>query len=125
MIAVATAIAMVTVGIAGMFLGMRATFSDAGHILGSASVTLECVEGGTRKRIVFSGDVGRNGLPIIRDPKPPTGGADVVILDRNPLDNIRNSNTLTHVVKNGRVFDANTLAEIHPTAAAAPRFYWQ
>jgi metallo-beta-lactamase family protein len=61
--------------------GMRATFSDAGHILGSASVTLECVEAGTRKRIVFSGDVGRNGLPIIRDPKPPTGGADVVILE--------------------------------------------
>ena len=33
--------------------GMRATFTDAGHILGSASVTLECVEGGTRKRIIF------------------------------------------------------------------------
>jgi metallo-beta-lactamase family protein len=61
--------------------GMRATFSDAGHILGSASVTLECLDGGTRRRIVFSGDVGRSGLPIIRDPKPPTGGADVVILE--------------------------------------------
>jgi metallo-beta-lactamase family protein len=61
--------------------GMRATFTDAGHILGSASVTLECVEGGTRKRIIFSGDIGRNGLPIIRDPKPPAGGADVVILE--------------------------------------------
>jgi imidazolonepropionase-like amidohydrolase/Tol biopolymer transport system component len=51
--------------------------------------------------------------------------ADVVILDRNPLENIRNSNTLSHVVKNGRVYDANTLAEIHPTAGAAPKFYWQ
>jgi metallo-beta-lactamase family protein len=61
--------------------GMRASFTDAGHILGSASVTLECVEGGTRKRIIFSGDIGRNGLPIIRDPKPPVGGADVVLLE--------------------------------------------
>jgi metallo-beta-lactamase family protein len=61
--------------------GIRATFYDAGHILGSASVVLDCVEGTTRKRIVFSGDVGRAGLPIIRDPKPPGGGADVVLLE--------------------------------------------
>jgi imidazolonepropionase-like amidohydrolase len=51
--------------------------------------------------------------------------ADIVILDRNPLENIRNSNTLSHVLKNGRVYDANTLAEIHPTAGQAPKFYWQ
>ncbi|MEP6733186.1 MAG: MBL fold metallo-hydrolase [bacterium] len=61
--------------------GVRATFYDAGHILGSSSIALDCVEGGTRKRIVFSGDIGRSGLPIIRDPKPPTGGADVVLLE--------------------------------------------
>jgi metallo-beta-lactamase family protein len=61
--------------------GVRATFTDAGHILGSASVTLDCVEGTTQKRIIFSGDIGRAGLPIIRDPKPPTGGADIVILE--------------------------------------------
>ena len=60
--------------------GVRATFTDAGHILGSASVVLDCNEGGVGKRIVFSGDVGRNGLPIIRDPKPPLG-ADVVLLE--------------------------------------------
>ena len=61
--------------------GVRATFTDAGHILGSASVVLEGTEGTTRKRVVFSGDVGRNGLPIIRDPHPPAGGADVVLLE--------------------------------------------
>ena len=60
--------------------GVRATFTDAGHILGSASVVLECVEAGVTKRLVFSGDVGRNGLPIIRDPHPPAG-ADVVLLE--------------------------------------------
>jgi metallo-beta-lactamase family protein len=61
--------------------GVRALFTDAGHILGSASVVLECTEGGAMKRIVFSGDVGRNGLPIIRDPHPPAGGADIVLLE--------------------------------------------
>lgn len=61
--------------------GVRATFTDAGHILGSASIALDCVKGGVRRRIVFSGDIGRAGLPIIRDPNPPMGGADVVLLE--------------------------------------------
>jgi metallo-beta-lactamase family protein len=61
--------------------GVRAQFVDAGHILGSASVILEVQEGGELKRLVFSGDIGRNGLPIIRDPAPPKGGADVVIME--------------------------------------------
>ncbi len=60
--------------------GIRATFAEAGHILGSASVVLECEEGGTKRRVVYSGDIGRWGLPIIRDPAPPVG-ADVVIME--------------------------------------------
>jgi metallo-beta-lactamase family protein len=53
---------------------------EAGHILGSASVVLDCTEGTTTRRIVFSGDIGRRGLPIIRDPQPPAG-AEVVIME--------------------------------------------
>jgi len=60
--------------------GIRATFVEAGHILGSASVVLDCEEPGVRRRLVFSGDVGRAGLPIIRDPAPPKD-ADVVIME--------------------------------------------
>ena len=60
--------------------GIRATFAEAGHILGSASVLLEGQEGSDKRRILFSGDVGRWGLPIIRDPDPPAG-ADVVIME--------------------------------------------
>jgi metallo-beta-lactamase family protein len=60
--------------------GVKATFVDAGHILGSASVILDCTENGTTKRLVFSGDIGRWGLPIIRDPQPPQG-ADLVIME--------------------------------------------
>ena len=61
--------------------GIRASFLDAGHILGSASVILECTEGSATKRLIFSGDIGRWGLPIIRDPQPPTGGADLVVME--------------------------------------------
>jgi metallo-beta-lactamase family protein len=50
--------------------GVTAEFVHAGHILGSASVTLEWEEGGQRRRLGFSGDIGRDGLPIIRDPEP-------------------------------------------------------
>ena len=60
--------------------GVRATLLDAGHILGSACVVLECTEGGATKRLVFSGDIGRWGLPIIRDPQSPAG-ADLVIME--------------------------------------------
>lgn len=61
-------------------LGMRATFHEAGHILGSASVSLSGDRSGD-PRIVFSGDVGRWGQPIIRDPAPPKGPADVLIVE--------------------------------------------
>ncbi len=50
--------------------GIQATFLDAGHILGSAIIRLRVSEreGGPETRIVFSGDLGRPGTPIIRDP---------------------------------------------------------
>ncbi len=60
--------------------GARGMFVDAGHILGSASVTLDYSERGASKRLVFSGDIGRRGLPIIRDPVAPTD-ADIVIME--------------------------------------------
>ena len=60
--------------------GVTATFTDAGHILGSASVVLEATHGGSNTRLVFSGDVGRWGLAIIRDPQPPQR-ADAVIME--------------------------------------------
>ncbi len=59
--------------------GVRAEYTDAGHILGSACVALDVTEHGTTKRLVFSGDVGRYGLPIIRDPQPPTGAHAVIM----------------------------------------------
>ena len=60
--------------------GVEAMFYDAGHILGSASVVLDLTEGATTRRLVFSGDIGRRGLAIIRDPHPPVG-ADAIIME--------------------------------------------
>jgi metallo-beta-lactamase family protein len=61
--------------------GVRATFVDAGHILGSAIILLDVEEGGDRRRIVFSGDLGRPGTPIIRDPTAISGGAHYVVME--------------------------------------------
>src|SRR6185436_17157818 len=40
--------------------------------------------------------------------------ADFVVLDRNPLENIRNTNSVRMVMKNGRLYDGNTLDETYP-----------
>jgi metallo-beta-lactamase family protein len=60
--------------------GARYESYEAGHMLGSTFVLLDAEENGKRARIVFSGDLGRPGLPIIRDPEPPPP-ADYLILE--------------------------------------------
>jgi metallo-beta-lactamase family protein len=60
--------------------GVRATFVDAGHLLGSASILLDVTEGDVTRRIVFSGDIGNVDQPIINDPTPITG-ADYVVME--------------------------------------------
>ena len=51
--------------------------------------------------------------------------ADILIMSKNPLENIRNTNTLTHVIKNGKVYEADTLDEIWPEVKKAEKFNWQ
>lgn len=49
--------------------GIQITFYDAGHILGSAMVVMDVHRNGQKMRIGFTGDLGRKGLPILRDPE--------------------------------------------------------
>ncbi len=51
--------------------GIDVTFLDAGHVLGSAIVVLDVDDAGERRRIAFTGDLGRRHLPILRDPEVP------------------------------------------------------
>lgn len=48
--------------------GIKATFHDAGHILGSAMIEIEATEGDITRHIVFSGDIGQWDKPLIHDP---------------------------------------------------------
>jgi metallo-beta-lactamase family protein len=60
--------------------GVTVTFRDAGHILGSAVVVLDLEEKEGKKRLVFSGDLGRANMPILRDPEP-VEGTDYLIIE--------------------------------------------
>jgi len=72
--------------------GLAATFVNAGHILGSASVSVECKENGARSTVLFSGDLGKTVDPLLNGPATPPA-TDAVVMettygDRNhkPLD---------------------------------------
>lgn len=60
--------------------GVTLRFFDAGHILGSASVEVTVAKNGTKKTIVFSGDLGRYDSPILRDPAE-IPGADALLIE--------------------------------------------
>jgi len=63
--------------------GVALTFVDAGHMLGSTHVILDIEDkhSGQNTRVVFSGDIGRPDIPIIRDPQPITEGTDILIME--------------------------------------------
>ena len=50
--------------------------------------------------------------------------ADLQVLDRNPLEDIRNSNSIRYVMKNGRLYDGNTLDEMWPRVKPLPAQWW-
>jgi metallo-beta-lactamase family protein len=63
--------------------GVHLTLVDAGHMMGSANVILDIhdQEQGRDIRLVFSGDIGRAGIPIIKDPAVLSEGADILIME--------------------------------------------
>jgi metallo-beta-lactamase family protein len=83
---------------------------DAGHILGSASLELTITEGGKKTVVLFSGDIGRYGSPILNSPEPPVA-ADVLLCETtygdrdhpsdSPYDEM--ADVVNRVVKRGGV----------------------
>ncbi|MBF8257243.1 MAG: hypothetical protein HW375_2150 [Anaerolineales bacterium] len=60
--------------------GARVSLVEAGHILGSAGVVLDLEEKGRKQRLMFSGDIGRPGMPLLRDPVLPEE-VDVLLME--------------------------------------------
>lgn len=70
--------------------GVEVTFLDAGHVLGSAVVVLDIEEGGKKRRIAFTGDLGRQDRPILRDPEVPEG-VDVLMTESTYGDRLHDN----------------------------------
>ena len=51
--------------------------------------------------------------------------ADILVLNEDPLDDIRNTTSLRWVMKNGVLYDADTLDTVWPVERKLPRMYWQ
>jgi len=51
--------------------------------------------------------------------------ADLIVLNANPLEDIRNTNSVLYVVKNGELFDGSTLDQLWPESKKFPPFFWQ
>jgi metallo-beta-lactamase family protein len=70
--------------------GVELTFFDAGHILGSALVVLDIEEDGQKRRLLFTGDLGRPGAPLLCDPAVPPG-ANILITESTYGDRLHPS----------------------------------
>ncbi|MBI2302535.1 MAG: MBL fold metallo-hydrolase [Armatimonadetes bacterium] len=81
--------------------GVTATFNDAGHLLGSASLRLTIERGGGRRTVVFSGDVGASPRPILRDPEP-FDQADIALCESTYGNRLHETSE----------FASNTLADV-------------
>ncbi len=75
--------------------GVTARFVDAGHILGSAAVALDIHENGRRVRLWFSGDIGREKLPLLADPVFPEA-AEYLIMESTYGDKAHRDPDLAH-----------------------------
>lgn len=93
--------------------GVKLTLHDAGHILGSAIAELDLMEGNKTRKIVFSGDLGHRGAPILRDPQA-VKRADLVILESTYGDRLHRSweetwQEMGEIISNARSGKGNIL----------------
>lgn len=77
-----------------LFDGFNVTFTDSGHILGSAAVNIEFIENGHTKKLCFTGDIGRYDGSILKDPQP-FPQADVIICESTYGDRLHSDKTMS------------------------------
>ena len=76
--------------------GITIRFTDIGHLLGSASIEVWITEGDTSRKVVFSGDIGNVGQPLIREPKL-TASADYVVMESTYGDRLHSEEKVDYV----------------------------
>ncbi len=83
-----------------IFPDITVTYHDAGHLLGSSVTTFDITENGIKKRLTFTGDLGRKNLPIIKDPVP-IKETDYLITESTYGDRLhpKEDNVQKHLVK--------------------------
>ncbi len=82
--------------------GLKIRFTDVGHLLGSSSIEVWITEEGTTRKIVFSGDIGNKGLPLLKDPTM-TGAADYVVMESTYGDRLHAEGHIDHVGELARI----------------------
>ncbi|MBK7744580.1 MAG: MBL fold metallo-hydrolase [Betaproteobacteria bacterium] len=75
--------------------GIALRFRDAGHILGSAIAEIRIGDGGARRKLVFSGDIGQPGRPVLGDPTP-VPDADVLVVESTYGDRLHKDLATTY-----------------------------
>ena len=78
--------------------GIIVRFIDVGHLLGSASIEIWITEGDDTRKIVFSGDIGNTGKPLIRDPEY-LDGADYVVMESTYGDRFHLKEKVDHAAE--------------------------
>lgn len=109
-------------------VGVRCRFSDAGHILGAAIVECWLREASQQHKLVFSGDIGPKGTPIIRDPTP-IEEADLVLLestygDRLHRDRLDTVHEIGDLLNSAARAGGNVLIPAFAVGRSQELLYW-
>ena len=78
--------------------GVRARMHNSGHILGAASIEIELAANGPMRRVVFSGDLGRYGVPLHSDPEP-LPSTDALVIESTYGDRVHDDTPLIDQIK--------------------------
>lgn len=97
---------------------ITASFHDAGHILGSAAVRVAVSERGGTKTVLFTGDLGRKQMPILRDPSSPPP-CDVLIIESTYGDRVHDTES---TAQKNKVVELVAHAKAHKSKIIVPAF---
>ena len=108
--------------------GLSLRFEDAGHIIGSAIVELVAEQRGKRRTLVFSGDLGTRGAPILRDPTP-MRQADLVLMestygDRNHRARPDTVREIGEILRGARERGGNVLIPAFAVGRTQELLFW-